>query len=59
MRTPSVGYLHQAAAVLAGRPDAIDDGPTGLPADFEHLRWFPLPPTCLPDYQHDPTAVPC
>lgn len=24
-----------------------DDGPTGLPPDFETLRWFHLPPTCL------------
>ena len=54
-----VGYLAQARAVLTGRPDRLEDGPTGLPDDFERLRWFPLPPTCLPDYQHDPTTVPC
>jgi hypothetical protein len=46
------GYLAQARAVLTGRP-------TGLPADFERLRWFPLPPNCLGDHQHDPTAVLC
>jgi selenocysteine lyase/cysteine desulfurase len=40
-------YLHQARDLLAGRPDHIDDGPTGLPEDFEALRWFPLPPACL------------
>ena len=42
-----VGYLHQARVLLAARPDHIDDGPTGLPGDFEALRWFPLPPECL------------
>jgi selenocysteine lyase/cysteine desulfurase len=44
-----VGYLHQARELLAARPDHIDDGPTGLPGDFEALRWFPLPPACLAD----------
>src|SRR6266508_4875382 len=29
------------------RPDRLDDGPTGLPGDFERLRWFHLPPACL------------
>ena len=42
------GYLRQARAVLSGRPAQLDEGPTGLPADFEALRWFPLPPACLP-----------
>jgi selenocysteine lyase/cysteine desulfurase len=41
------GYLRQAQELLAARPDHIDDGPTGLPEDFEALRWFPLPPVCL------------
>jgi selenocysteine lyase/cysteine desulfurase len=41
------GYLHQARDLLAARPDHIDDGPTGLPEDFDALRWFPLPPACL------------
>jgi hypothetical protein len=31
----------------AARPARLDDGPTGLPADSEALRWFPLPPACL------------
>ena len=43
------GYLHQARDLLAARPDHTDDGPTGLPGDFEALRWFPLPPACLAD----------
>jgi selenocysteine lyase/cysteine desulfurase len=42
-----VGYLHEARDLLAARSDHIDDGPTGLPEDFEALRWFPLPPACL------------
>jgi selenocysteine lyase/cysteine desulfurase len=44
------GYLRQARAILAARPDHLDDGPTGLPPDFEALRWFPLPPACLQDW---------
>ena len=41
------GYLRQARELLASRPEQIDDGPTGLPDDFEALRWFHLPPACL------------
>ncbi len=40
-------YLVQARELLAGRPDHLGDEPTGLPADFEALRWFHLPPACL------------
>ena len=40
-------YLHQARDLLATRPEHIDHGPTGLPAEFEALRWFHLPPACL------------
>ncbi|MGB8650773.1 MAG: aminotransferase class V-fold PLP-dependent enzyme [Mycobacteriales bacterium] len=43
-------YLDRARALLADRPDNPtwdDDEPTGLPADFEGLRWFPLPAVCL------------
>jgi selenocysteine lyase/cysteine desulfurase len=42
------GYLRHARAVLAALPGHIDDGPTGLSPQFEALRWFPLPPACLP-----------
>jgi hypothetical protein len=28
-------------------PGYLDEGPTGLPPDFEALRWFSLPPACL------------
>ncbi len=41
------GYLRQARDLLAARPAHIDDGATGLPGDFEALRWFHLPPACL------------
>jgi hypothetical protein len=41
------GYLSQARAILAARPAHLDQGPTGLPPEFEALRWFPLPPACL------------
>jgi selenocysteine lyase/cysteine desulfurase len=40
-------HLADAAALFASRPDHIDQGPTGLPEEFEALRWFPLPPACL------------
>ena len=41
------GYLRQARAILTAQPAHLDEGPTGLPAEFEALRWFPLPPACL------------
>jgi selenocysteine lyase/cysteine desulfurase len=41
------GYLQQAGDLLAARADQVDDGPTGLPDDFEALRWFHLPRACL------------
>ena len=41
------GYLRQARAILAARPVRLDDGPAGLPPEFEALRWFPMPPACL------------
>lgn len=36
-----------ARALLASRSADVADGPTGLPPEFEALRWFPLPPECL------------
>jgi hypothetical protein len=42
------GYLRQARAALEALPGHVDDGPTGLSPEFEALRWFPLPPACLP-----------
>jgi len=41
------GYLAQARELLAAKADHVDDGPTGLPDDFEALRWFHLPRACL------------
>lgn len=40
------GYLREAGEIFAARDDHLDEGPTGLPPDFEALRWFPLPPAC-------------
>jgi selenocysteine lyase/cysteine desulfurase len=39
--------LDAAKQLLAARVDQIDAGPPGLPEDFEQLRWFHLPPSCL------------
>ncbi len=36
-----------ASPAAAGPGDGDDDGPTGPPAGFEHMYWFPLPPICL------------
>jgi hypothetical protein len=41
------GYLRLARELLAARPEHIDQGSTGLPENFEALRWFSLPPACL------------
>ncbi len=41
------GYLEQARFLLAATVDRLDDEPTGLPDDFEALRWFELPRACL------------
>jgi selenocysteine lyase/cysteine desulfurase len=40
-------HVREARALLWSRSDDVPDGPTGLPAGFEALRWFPLPPQCL------------
>ena len=50
LRTDSAalaGYLEAARRIVHGRPDHVADGPTGLPASFEALREFHLPPRCL------------
>jgi hypothetical protein len=41
------GYPQQARALLTARPDQVDDGPAGLPDEFETLRRFHLPRGCL------------
>ncbi len=45
--TALAGYLRQARELLTAHPAHTDNGPTGLPGDFETLRWFHLPPICL------------
>jgi selenocysteine lyase/cysteine desulfurase len=40
-------HLDAARAIIAARADDLDDGPTGLSAGFEALRWFHAPPACL------------
>lgn len=40
------GYLREARRLFGTRADDVEEGPTGLAADFESLRWFHLPPAC-------------
>jgi selenocysteine lyase/cysteine desulfurase len=40
-------HLRDATGLAAGRERPEADGPTGLRADVEALRWFDLPPACL------------
>lgn len=43
-------YLDQARALIEGRQEDgfAEDGPAvGLSSEFEHLRWFELPPGCM------------
>ena len=42
-----LGQLDTARRILAAHPDHVTDGPTGLDARFEALRWFVLPAACL------------
>jgi hypothetical protein len=39
--------LDAARRLLEALPETAADGPNGLPAEFEALRWFPLPAACL------------
>ncbi|WP_249161477.1 aminotransferase class V-fold PLP-dependent enzyme [Actinospica acidithermotolerans] len=39
--------LDVARRLIEALPDTAADGPNGLPAEFETLRWFPLPARCL------------
>ena len=41
------GQLSEARALFDSRPVRIDDRPPDLPAEFERIRWFPLPARCL------------
>jgi hypothetical protein len=40
-------HLREAEKLAAERDEPRTDAPTGLGDDFESLRWFELPPTCL------------
>jgi hypothetical protein len=51
------GYVRQARALLATKADQVEDGPTGLPDDFEALRWFHLPPASLTGPPSDPSTA--
>ena len=43
-------YLDRARQLLDERPDVdVDEAAAGKTADFESLRWFPLPGVCLQD----------
>jgi selenocysteine lyase/cysteine desulfurase len=53
------GYLDQARMLLAARSDQVDDAPTGLPDDFERLRWFHLPRVCLTGAPPGPPGAAC
>ncbi|MBS2963331.1 aminotransferase class V-fold PLP-dependent enzyme [Actinocrinis puniceicyclus] len=39
--------LERARRVFEELPDAVDEGPTGLPEHVEALRWFLLPALCV------------
>ena len=39
--------LERARGILSELPDVEDQGPTGLSAQVEALRWFPLPGGCV------------
>ena len=41
------GYLEEAQRILATTDGLPDDEAPDLGADFEHLRWFELPATCV------------
>ena len=45
--------LDAARRLLESLPDTSTDEATGLPAEFEALRWFPLPAQCLGVRTHD------
>ena len=40
-------YLEQGEKIMLAANPAPDVAPTNLSADFEHLRWFDLPATCV------------
>lgn len=52
--TALADHLREARTLLEARPENVPDGPTRLPAHFEALRWFTLPPQCLTSNHENP-----
>ena len=46
-RDRGIVFMVVSLSVDYRAPARLDDEPTGLPPDFEALRWFPLPRACL------------
>ena len=44
-------YLEQGEKIMLAATPASDAPPTNVSADFEHLRWFDLPATCVEPVQ--------
>jgi hypothetical protein len=40
-------YLKEGEEIMLAATPAADEAPAGLSADFEHLRWFELPGSCV------------
>jgi len=40
-------YLKQGEEIMLAATPAPEDAPTGVSAEFEHLRWFDLPGACV------------
>ncbi|MEU5536573.1 aminotransferase class V-fold PLP-dependent enzyme [Streptomyces sp. NPDC020362] len=51
------GQLERARELLGSRSGRLDEGPTGLSADFERMRWFPLPPVCVEQARRTPLGT--
>ncbi len=44
----AAGYLTYARSVFDAAPDVVDGSDNGLPPEFERLRDYHLPPSCVP-----------
>jgi hypothetical protein len=42
-----VDYLKEGEEIMLATEPAADEPPTGVSAEFEHLRWFDLPGSCV------------
>ncbi|WP_458682711.1 hypothetical protein [Prescottella equi] len=54
LRQDARQLIHDAVGGTENAPVNIPDGPTRLPAHFEALLWFPLPPQCLTSSHENP-----